>query len=253
MAQKFVLLLAVLAASGCASLPTSQWAGDGKIVQTANGLCKEMTPESVQHRVAICESPDQKSFAVLAPGRPPTVFPKKAARTLLRERLSQFLRSTPYPPQELLGATVELWVVAPVFAPEEAYFTAFVQAKGGNFTVRLSLDAQSWAPEEKDVALLGKDAYPSRAPRRAGRVVVTARPHVSEADFQAFLAANGLKGEGAGGSIELRTGPFGEESAARVLLKARQAKYFVQSVELEPAGERDGAKARALAFPLGGS
>lgn len=251
MAQKSGILFLLLLV-GCTTLGQNQWGGDGKVVQTAHGLCLEMTPEMAAHRVAVCEAPDQKSFAVIIPGREPTVYPKDRVQALLSERLYQLLRGTPYPQSELAGAVVELWVVAPVFAPEAAYFTAFVQARGGNFTVRLPLDPGAWAPEEADVALLGTEVYPSKAARRAGRVVVTARPHVRAVDFAEFLTKNGLSGVGTGSSVELRTGVFGEEGAARRLLTAQQAAYFVQAVELEPAGEKDGSKARALAFALSG-
>lgn len=254
MAQKILLfpLFLACALSRCASFANNQWGGDGKVVQTAVGLCLEMTPESRDHRVAICESPDQKSFTVIAPGRAPLAYQKSMVQSVLRERIAHLLSGTVYPKKDLYGATVELWVVAPVFAPEDVYFSAFVQARGGNFSVRLPLEPRSWAPHEGDVALLGTEAFPSRAARRAGKVVVTARPHVNDAEFTAFLAASGLSGRSLGGMVEVATGAFGEERAARTLLKARQATYFVQSVELEAAGEKDGAKARALAFPLSG-
>jgi hypothetical protein len=244
-----LVCISVVVLAGCVTTKKAGWSGDGKLVQTAAGVCLEMTPESAYHRVAICESPDQKSFAVLAPGREPTVFPKDRAQALLKDRIGQLLAGTAYPAAQLNGATIELWVVAPVFAPESVYLTAFVKARGGNFSVRLPLEPEAWAPQVGDVALLGDEVYPARTAHKAGRVVVTARPHVRADEFRQFLRDNGLSGQG-DASVELTTAAFGEEAPAKALLKAKHAKHFVQAVELEPAAETDGAKARALAFTV---
>ena len=236
--------------AGCASLPFQNWLGDGKLVQRQDGsACLELTPESDAHRVAACQR--GAVFLVYAPGKN-YVYKQKDLSETFRERLIAYLRGTGYTPAGLQGATVELWVVAPVFAPETTHFVAAVLAPGGNFSVELPLELADWRVETDQVALLGKERFPSREARQAGTLWVEAQGMARPREFASYLAQRGFgPGVTTGDSVvAIKTLPFGEKAAADRLLATRAGRALIAGVDVPHAGAKDAAMARALIFPL---
>ncbi len=241
-ASLFVGLVAGVAAASCASLPFLKWQGDGQVVQTANGACLDLEP-----RVRACQSGDK--LEVTVSGRT-HAYKKSELKSLLRERIFQFVRTTPYPVATLKNAVVELWLDAPVFTPESAHFVAVVLSKGGNFRARLPLDAAAWQIDGESLALLGTDAFPSATARRAGKLAVAAKPHITGAALRDFLGRSGAPLVDATGEavVVLETGAFAETEVAKKLASQRDARLYVQEIELIPATEPDGSRALLTSF-----
>ena len=248
--NQFIGLVAFAQLSGCVSLPFMKWQGDGKVTQNATGSCLDLTPENKageEHRVRACEA--GASLTVVAAGRE-FKYKKSELQQLLRERIFQFVRTTPYPIETLKKAVVELWLESPALMPEAAHFVVVVLAKGGNFRARLPLDSAGWRIEEDSLALLGSQRFPTASALRAGQIVVSAKPHVTSASLREFLGRAGVPlAEATGGAtVVLQTGAFAETKVAKQLAAQRDSRLYVQEIELIPAAEPDGARAMVTSF-----
>lgn len=227
--KNFASVVALLLATqlwSCASLPKFfDHGGDGKVTHTEAGSCVNLTPENGMHPVAACHMHD--TYQVRAVDRR-IEMAGAAFRGHFRERVLQFLRTTSYPWQTLTDAEVEMWLVAPIFAPESAYFMGVVKSRGGNFAVRLDLEPSRWRLESEAFQWLGNESYPSRGAKQAGLLQVSSR----------------------NGTTLVRTRAFGERAEAERLSKATVAANPLRDVRLVAAAEPEGARAAVYRFPF---
>lgn len=249
-----------VAISGCVSIPDFFGKGDGKVVQTESGSCVHLMPETKLHEVDACIVHDR--YEVRAVGRE-WRMDGADFRALFRERVLQFVRTTDYPWQTLAAAEVEMWLVAPIFAPEQAYFMGAVTSAGGNFAVRLDLAPEDWRVDTDVIQWLGAERYPSRAAKKAGVVQAVAHTHVSAASLSRYVrdrnltelrtvggaaAVVGVEVQAAGATV--RTHAFSERAVAERLATRRGAIGPIRDVSLVPAGEPEGARASVFRFPF---
>jgi hypothetical protein len=234
-------------AGGCATVERFFSHGDGKVTETPAGRCLDLVPEYALHPVRACET--AASYELLA-GPRQLRLDKVRYQHELRERLLQFARRTAYPWRTLGQATIEVWMTAPLTEPEAASTVAVVKGPGGNFAVHLTLSPDGWQVVPENVVWLGKDGYPSLQAKRLGTVLVVPRGEVTEARLARFLAGvdAGAVPRDAWTPLELAVVPFAETAAARALMTRPGARAVLADVQLIPAGEREGAKAKAFEF-----
>lgn len=247
--------VAAAAGSGCVSFQ-HLFRGDGRVVQTAHGTCVDLTPENATMPVHACESATTYDFRVVSEL---SSYPKAKFQTQLRERLVAYARASHYPWKKLGDAIIEVWVQAPVFRPRDTELIAVVTGPGGNFLVRLPLNPAHWTVDTERVALLGHDLYPSFLARRAGWVSVAPKPLVAKDKLEEYLGTlavfQGVRppariAQAGPGVVTVAVEPFAEPMVANAILRDRRAREFVQAVELLPAGEPEGSKAKAFSFPF---
>lgn len=253
-------VLSALALTSCISLPKLFNRGDGDLVKTANGDCVNLTPESKLHAVAACDSSDV--YEVVAPGRHWRMA-GGTFRKLLRERLMQFVVRSNYPWKTLSDGQIVVFIVAPTFAPERAYFVAEVTGSQGNFAVPLDLMPDRWMIDDDTVLWLGKEAYPTSKAKRAGVLQLSGRNHLRRGALMQFVDASGVSTllTASGGKavrsvtdggqvVVLKTAPFAELAVASRLTAQPSAPFHIQQVELVPAGEPEGSRAAIFRFPF---
>jgi hypothetical protein len=251
-----------LGLSACATWPTllRDKQGDGQVVATPSGPCIYLAPENALHPLSICEGPTR--YEITVPGRR-YALEKASLQRQLRERLGALAGPTSYAKAALKAATVELWLTAGAFTPEDAELRAVVISAGGNFAVRLPLDQAAWNVPEA-VEWLGAKAWPSRTARQSGVLLAYPPPTVAPEAFKLFVAAalaappaKGIKPlpavrvSGDGTALRLETAPFAEAAVAKQLSSARGARAYLAALRWEPAGEREGYKVRFGKFAFG--
>jgi hypothetical protein len=246
------LVLASFGAAGCSTMGAwSDARGDGKVMQKGDVTCLDLIPEVKQTPVRACETPSAYDVIV---GVARFTYDKRTTRQHLREGVARLVSGSAYPVRSLAAARVELWINAPVFAPEAAHFIAVVMSPGCNFALPLPLDQRAWTFDRSAVQLLGRDGYPSLQAKRAGQIVVEAAGGATPARFADFLARQGFLADNANASFpvaQLNVPAFSESLAARTLTGPKSASLYVANVRMVAAGDKEGAKARAFVVSLG--
>ena len=253
-AKFWLLLWLAMSVSSCATF--RDLFGDGQVVETAAGVCIDLTPENKLHPVGSCEKESTYEFRVLDRQY---VYTKSVFQEKLKRLLLYAVASTPYPVSQLRDADIEVWLVSPIFQPDESHLFVVVSGEasgqGGSFGFPLPLAMERWEIRRETFVLLGSKGFPSRSARRGGSLMVELNPYVEARSPQVAAwihQAGGSPVERSSMVLQVETPVFGEASVAAALKRHPKARRYLRQIHFIPAGHVEGAKARSARFSFSG-
>jgi hypothetical protein len=249
-----------LSFSGCLLKHQPVAENDGQSFKTDDGICHFVNPGSLLHPVVFCETGDELRLEVL---QKRYVYDKKFLEQKISAQLRGLTAATDVKADWLHPAAVEVWVSAPVLAPQEAHLVVVVRGRDLGFAVFLPPDPAYWDFTAAPVVQLGPSGYPAAQTWKSGEVVMVADRSIRQADWQRFsqdiLPELGSNPAGmarvksasfAGEGVKFATEVFSEAQVARQVQASRFGrKYRLKPVWI-PAVEPDTYKARGYAFSL---
>lgn len=248
----------LLLSAGCVTPAPQVERGNAKVVQTKHGTCTILAPENHLHpSLVACDEAQHYTFTS---GARHFNYDKTFFQTRFRERLEALLAFSAYPRQALAECRVEIWMLAPVFYPEQARLLAVVLGPGGNFALPFPVDLGTWGYGTDQLLLLGSERWPTLVAHRAARLearpqltisLERARDAVSTALQELAPLPNGrplVKSISAqGGGLVIATELFAEE---RVLQRLKQMPALISAAQWPEATFPSAYMAQIFAFDL---
>ncbi|MBM4253180.1 MAG: hypothetical protein FJ146_14520 [Deltaproteobacteria bacterium] len=256
--MRLVAIILGLSTSGCSYLFLRS--PSDPVLSGGSDPCYNISKENAQHPVTICER--ERYYSVQVIGKI-YKFNKTEFHARFYDHLRNFLYRSAAPQKLTRGMTVDIWLAAPVFAPDDAAWVAVVATDEGYLAFRLPLLLDHWTMSSANAVWLGSNDHPTLRAIRTDQVIVTPQPGITPAEALRFIEDSGVGAKldvlgrpivqraiGDGSMIRLDTLALGAPQVARAISRSVDARKHLMAINYAVAGGRDSYQAKVFRFTL---
>ena len=161
--KPLILVAILLGSSGCSMLDSlfqEPPVVNKNVVRTATSTCTYLDREHKLHPLYACETPLSYQIQIMGTNHS---YLKPLWQANLRAELQRYAKGQPKLAAALPAATIEVWLEAPAFRPDQAYLVAWVRAPSTSLALRLPFVVESWSFTAKSLTYPPRDGDGDKA------------------------------------------------------------------------------------------